>query len=181
MTRRYTCVWHFIGGGGKKEHNFDRRFPGFWRLSFRFQQRESEDMRLKEVASDRGPRDFGYYYHYYYSWSWTLLEEPPILQLLKNFPALYGTRRFITMFTRAPHWSLSWATSIQYITIPSYTLKIHFDIVHPSLTWSPQWSLSFWLSHQYLICVPFRLHSFYILCPSHPPWLDHSNYTWRRV
>jgi hypothetical protein len=18
-------------------------------------------------------------------------------------------------------------------------------------------------------------------CPSHPPWLDHSNYTWRRV
>jgi hypothetical protein len=21
----------------------------------------------------------------------------------------------------------------------------------------------------------------YMLCPSHPPWLDHSNYTWRRV
>jgi hypothetical protein len=24
-------------------------------------------------------------------------------------------------------------------------------------------------------------HTFYIPCPSHPPWLDHSNYTWRRV
>jgi hypothetical protein len=32
-----------------------------------------------------------------------LLEEPPILQLLKNFPAFYGSRRF----TRALHWSLS--------------------------------------------------------------------------
>jgi hypothetical protein len=20
-----------------------------------------------------------------------------------------------------------------------------------------------------------------VLCPSHPPWLDHSNYVWRRV
>jgi hypothetical protein len=25
------------------------------------------------------------------------------------------------------------------------------------------------------------LHLCYIFCPSHPPWLDHSNYTWRRV
>jgi hypothetical protein len=36
-----------------------------------------------------------------YSWSWALLEKPPILQLLKNVPAFYGTRRFITVFTRA--------------------------------------------------------------------------------
>jgi hypothetical protein len=50
-----------------------------------------------------------------YSWSWALLEELPILQLLKNFPAFYGTHRFITVFTRALHWSLSWARSIQSI------------------------------------------------------------------
>jgi hypothetical protein len=36
-----------------------------------------------------------------------LLEKPPIVQLLKNFPAFYGTWRFITVFTRALHWSLS--------------------------------------------------------------------------
>jgi hypothetical protein len=36
-----------------------------------------------------------------------LLEEPPIVQPLKNFPAFYGTRRFNTVFTRALHWSLS--------------------------------------------------------------------------
>jgi hypothetical protein len=31
----------------------------------------------------------------------------PIVQRLSNFPAFYGTRRFITVFTRALHWSLS--------------------------------------------------------------------------
>jgi hypothetical protein len=49
-----------------------------------------------------------------HSWSWALLEKLPIVQLLKNFPAFYGTRRFITVFTRALHWSLSWARSIQF-------------------------------------------------------------------
>jgi hypothetical protein len=34
--------------------------------------------------------------------------EVPIAQLLKNFPAFYGTWKFITMFTRALHGSLSW-------------------------------------------------------------------------
>jgi hypothetical protein len=24
-------------------------------------------------------------------------------------------------------------------------------------------------------------HSFYMTCPSHPSWLDHSKYTWQRV
>jgi hypothetical protein len=37
------------------------------------------------------------------------------VQLLKNFSAFYGTRRFITVLTRSLHWSLSWARSIQSI------------------------------------------------------------------
>jgi hypothetical protein len=37
-----------------------------------------------------------------HSWSWALLEKLPILQLFKNFPAFYGTRRFSTMFTNGP-------------------------------------------------------------------------------
>ena len=36
-----------------------------------------------------------------------------ILQLIKKFPAFYGTRRFITVLTSARHPSLSWANSIQ--------------------------------------------------------------------
>jgi hypothetical protein len=35
------------------------------------------------------------------------VEKPPIVRLLKNFPAFYGTRRFIAVLTRALHWSLS--------------------------------------------------------------------------
>jgi len=37
------------------------------------------------------------------------------LQLVKKFPAFYGTRRFITAFTSARHISISWASSIQSI------------------------------------------------------------------
>jgi hypothetical protein len=48
-----------------------------------------------------------------HSWSWALLEKLPIVQPLKKFSAFYGTRRFITMSTRALHWSLSWARTIQ--------------------------------------------------------------------
>jgi hypothetical protein len=36
-----------------------------------------------------------------------LLEKLPIVQLLKKFPAFYGTRKCITVYTRALHWSLS--------------------------------------------------------------------------
>jgi hypothetical protein len=43
-----------------------------------------------------------------HSWSWALLEKLPVVQPLKNFPAFYWTRRFITAFTRALQWSLSW-------------------------------------------------------------------------
>ena len=42
-----------------------------------------------------------------------LLEKLTGLQLVKKFPAFYGTRRFITALTSARHLSLSWASSIQ--------------------------------------------------------------------
>jgi hypothetical protein len=48
-------------------------------------------------------------------WSWVLLEKPPVPQLLKKFPTFNRTRRFITVFTTAIRWSLSWARSIQSI------------------------------------------------------------------
>ena len=48
-------------------------------------------------------------------WSRVFLEKLTGLQLVKKFPAFYGTRRFITVFTNARHLSLSWASSIQSI------------------------------------------------------------------
>jgi hypothetical protein len=41
------------------------------------------------------------------SWSRVLPEKLKHPELLKKFPAFYGTRRFITAFTRARHLSLS--------------------------------------------------------------------------
>ena len=45
-------------------------------------------------------------------WCRVLLEKLTGLQLVKKFPAFYGTRRFITALTSARHLSLSWASPI---------------------------------------------------------------------
>ena len=47
-----------------------------------------------------------------------LLEKLTGSQLVKKFPASYGTRKFLTAFTRARHLSLSWAGSTQFIPPP---------------------------------------------------------------
>jgi hypothetical protein len=44
-----------------------------------------------------------------------LVQRPPVAQLLKNFPNFYGSRRFITVFTRALHWSLSSARAVSLL------------------------------------------------------------------
>jgi hypothetical protein len=51
-------------------------------------------------------------------------------ELLKNFPAFYGTRRFINVFTRAFHWSLSWARPIQSVLHPSSLRSILILCIH---------------------------------------------------
>ena len=47
-------------------------------------------------------------------WCRVLLQKLTGLQLVKIFPAFYGTRRFITALTSARHLSLSWASPIQF-------------------------------------------------------------------
>ena len=46
-------------------------------------------------------------------WCRVLLEKLTGLQLVKKFPAIYGTRRFITALTSVRRLSLSWANPIQ--------------------------------------------------------------------
>ena len=48
-------------------------------------------------------------------WCRVLLEKLTGLQLVKKFPAFYGTRRFITALASLHHPSLSWASPIQSI------------------------------------------------------------------
>jgi len=62
-------------------------------------------------------------------WKRVFLEKLTGSQLLKKYPAFYGSQRFITAFTCARHLSLTWATSIQFM--PS----------HPTF-WRSIWILS---------------------------------------
>lgn len=50
------------------------------------------------------------------SYSRALLENLTVPQLVNKRPILYGTHRFITVFTKVRHLSLSWARPIQYTT-----------------------------------------------------------------
>jgi hypothetical protein len=55
--------------------------------------------------------------------SWVLLVKPLVAQLLKNFSKFYGIRRFITVFTKVRHWSLSWVRWIQSIPPHPFPLR----------------------------------------------------------
>ena len=48
-------------------------------------------------------------------WCGVLLQKLTGLQLVKKFPAIHATRRFITALTSVRHLSLSWASPIQSV------------------------------------------------------------------
>ena len=84
-----------------------------------------------------------------------------VSQLLKKFPAFYGTLSFINALTSVRHLSLSWANPIQSTyTHPTSCLEIHPNIIHPSTPRSPQWSLS-------PIRPPLLTHTRHMPSPSH--------------
>jgi hypothetical protein len=95
------------------------------------------------------------------------LEKQTSLQLVKKFPAFYGTRKFITPFTSARHLSLSWARSIHSIPPTSKFLKINLNVIVPSTPRSPQWSLSLRIPHQNPIHASPLPHPSYMPRPSY--------------
>jgi hypothetical protein len=93
---------------------------------------------------------------------------------------LYGIQSFITVFTRASHWTLSWVRWSKFISIhPSYFFNKHCNNTLPSTSKFSKlclpfmfWDYNFVLSH---FC-----HACYIPCQYYP-WSDHSNNVLRRV
>jgi hypothetical protein len=94
------------------------------------------------------------------SCSTVFLEKLTSLQLVKKFPAFYGTRKFITAFTSARQLSVSWASTIHSIpTRPTYWSSI----LILSTPGSPQWSLSLMFPHQNPVHASLLPHPSYIL------------------
>jgi hypothetical protein len=77
-----------------------------------------------------------------------------VTHLVNKIHTSYGALRFITMFKRAQHWSLTSARCNQFILSHS---KIYYNIIFSFMPKSFQWSLPFRSSDQslnaFLICL----------------------------
>jgi len=105
-------------------------------------------------------------------WSRVLLEKLTGSQLVKKFPTLYGTQRFITAFASTRHLSISWARSIQLMP-PPHLLQIQLNIILPSIPGSSKRPLSLRFPHQNPIYTSPLPHTCYILRPSNSSIWSH--------
>jgi hypothetical protein len=80
-------------------------------------------------------------------WSRIFLEKLTVAQLIKKFPTFYETRKFIIVFTRARHWSLSWAAW----NIPHIIILVS-GILHTTVNTF----IGFFVT-----CVPINLHNYH--------------------
>jgi hypothetical protein len=93
------------------------------------------------------------------------------VKTIDSLPEIYGIRRFITAFTRAPHLSLSWETPIQYTPQQAITprsiliLSTHLRLV--PVAFQP-------IIYTSSSSTPLVLHA----RPSHTSRLEYSNYAW---
>jgi len=81
-----------------------------------------------------------------------------------------NSRRFITVFIRVRHWSISWAIFIQSIHFTTYFLKIHSNIILPSVPSSSKWSFLFRFSDQNFVNISNVSHACYTPPPPDRPW-----------
>jgi hypothetical protein len=103
-------------------------------------------------------------------WSWVPLERPHVVQLLGSLTAFYGTHMFITAFTRAYHFYLSWARPIQSTQSNPISKS-------PSYCYLSTDVLVFLVLSFLLACLPITYYAFLFFpiraaCPAHFILLD---------
>jgi hypothetical protein len=82
------------------------------------------------------------------------------------------------MFTRALHWSLSWARTVQSTPLHPMSFRsvliwaTHLRLGRPSCLFPSIFPT------EILCYVPGLVQAWYMPCSSHPPWLDVSNLLW---
>ena len=122
--------------------------PGKQLPPFRWYQRNVGIYLLKKwrnFLGDLNPQNFENWSPY--SPCSKVLQKLEVYQLFTKFPAIYGTRRFITAITSTHHLSVFSARSIQSMP-PTHFLKIHFNVLIPSTPRSTKWSASLRSHHQ---------------------------------
>ena len=65
--------------------------------------------------------------------------------------------------------------------LPFHFLKIHFNIILPSMSGSSNWPLSLGFPHQNPVCDSPLPHTCYMSHPYHSSWFDHLNSIWWEV
>ena len=70
-------------------------------------------------------------------WCIVLFEKLTALQLVKKFPAIHGTRRFITALTSVRHLSQFWANPIQSIYPPPTSWRSQLILSTHLRLWLP--------------------------------------------
>jgi hypothetical protein len=109
--------------------------------------------------------------------NWALLQKPQVAELLKNCPILWKPKVRYRVH-KSPPLVPTLSQMIPVHIAPSCLPRIHFNLIVSHISWSSKSSLLAFSSKSYMNSSSF--HTCYMPCPCHP-WLDYSNYTWRRV
>ena len=134
------------------------------------------------VVKHRGSSDRGATLYTLTPWSRVLLEKITGLQLVKKFPAYYGSRRLITAVTSARHLSLFRVSSIQSIPPhPTFWRSILILSTHLSLGLPSVLFPSGFPPPQNPIHASPLPQTRYMPRPSHSSGFNHPKNIWWRV
>jgi len=111
-------------------------------------------------------------------WSKVFHEKLRGVQLVKKFSTLYGSWRFISMFTRASYLFLPWSWSIQLM--PYQPISLRFFLILPFHLYQglPSCLFSSGFSHHNPVCMCLVSHNSYMPHLSHPSWFGYLTNIW---